>query len=482
MRTKINVQPEFDFEPSHLKVTNAYYAKYEEISTLLDAHPRIVDLVHHDLKDSLQALNDQSQAKKGGSTFQYTSDTVLRILLCQMIEGLSFRGVVVRVDDSHCLRRFVRIYSGPMLDFTTLCILKNAIGANRWKQVNEELARGAIEKNLITGEALRLDTTAVETHIHWPTDSSLLWDTYRVLARLIKQARRIDSASIDSASIGSKRLGSKRLLTRKAKRIHAKIARKVSKNARLSEAIKTLYSSLIGLVYRLCEWSAEVAAHLERSISRGRYDVMDSAFAQAIIEKVNHHRALGARVMDQTQRRVFNDEKVPNDEKLFSIFEPHTELLKRGKAGKAIEFGHMVEIEQVAQKFITNYAAYEHKPVEHQLVSPALDHHKNLFGHDPEWLAADKGYYLTEQMDALRERVEVVSIAKKGKRTEEETRREEDPLFRHAQRFRAGIEGTISFLKRTLGMFRCHNKTWEHYEATIGLTVLAHNLLTLSRW
>lgn len=471
MRTKINMQPEFDFEPSHLKVTNAYYAKYEEISTLLDAHPRIVDLVHHDLKDSLQALNDQSQADKGGSQFKYTSDTVLRVLLCQMIEGLSLRGVVVRVDDSHFLRRFVRIYSGPMLDYTTLCTLKNAIGADRWKQVNEELARGAIEKNLISGEALRLDTTAVETHIHWPTDSSLLWDTYRVLARLIKQARRIDPSSI----------GSKRLLTRKAKKIHAKIARKVSKNARLSEAVKTMYSSLIGLVYRLCEWSAEVAAHLQRSLSRGRYDVMDSALAQALIEKVNHHRALGARVMDQTQRRVFNDEKVPNAEKLFSVFEPHTELLKRGKTGKPIEFGHMVEIEQVAQKFITNYAVYEHKPVEHQLVGPALDHHKKLFGHDPEWLAADKGYYLTEQMEALRERVEVVSIAKKGKRTAEETRREEDPLFRHAQRFRAGIEGTISFLKRILGMFRCHNKTWEHYEATIGLTVLAHNLLTLSR-
>ena len=472
MRTKINVQPEFDFEPSHLKVTNAYYAKYEEISTLLDAHPQIVDLVHHDLKDSLQALNDQGQADKGGSTFKYTSDTVLRVLLCQVIEGLSLRGVVVRIDDSHFLRRFVRIYSGPMLDFTTLCNLKNAISGARWKQVNETLARGAIEKNLISGEALRLDTTAVETHIHWPTDSSLLWDTYRVLARLVERARRIDPAST----------GSKRLLTRKAKKIQAKIARKVSKNARLSEAIKTLYSSLIGLVYRLCEGSADVAAHLQQGISEGRYDIMDSALAQVIIEKVNHYRELGARVMDQAQRRVFNDEKVPNDEKLFSIFEPHTELLKRGKAGKPIELGHMVEIEQVAQKFITHYAVYEHKPIEHQLVGPALDHHKKLFGHDPEWLAADKGYYLTEQMEALRERVEVVSIAKKGKRTAEETRREEDPLFRHAQRFRAGIEGTISFLKRTLGMFRCCNKTWEHYEATIGLTVLAHNLLTLSRW
>ena len=84
-------------------------------------------------------------------------------------------------------------------------------------------------------------------------------------------------------------------------------------------------------------------------------------------------------------------------------------------------------------------------------------------------------------IEHLREKVEAVGIAKKGKRTEEQTRREMDPAFRHAQRFRAGVEGTISFLKRVLGLFRCYNKGWEHYVTTVGATILAHNLLLLAR-
>ncbi len=86
-----------------------------------------------------------------------------------------------------------------------------------------------------------------------------------------------------------------------------------------------------------------------------------------------------------------------------------------------------------------------------------------------------------KQIEHLGKKVEVVAIAKKGKRTEEQTRRETDPAFRHAQRFRAGVEGTISFLKRVLGLFRCYNKGWQHYVATVGATVLAHNLVILAR-
>ena len=87
---------------------------------------------------------------------------------------------------------FVRIYSGPMMDFTTFCTLKNAIQPKTWKKINELLTGGAVEQERISGEKLRIDTTAYETNIHWPTDSSLLWDTYRVLCRLVNTAREID--------------------------------------------------------------------------------------------------------------------------------------------------------------------------------------------------------------------------------------------------------------------------------------------------
>ena len=469
MRPKINTQSEFNLQPSNLRITNDYYAKYQAISDILDGNAGIVDAVHRDLEPALKAAAVEG---KRGAEFRYSSDTVLRIALCQIIEGCSLRQIIIRIDDSNFLRGFVRIFNGPMIDFTAFCKLRNRITPETWKEVNGLLAQSAVDGELIEGNQFRLDTTAVETHIHWPTDSSLLWDTYRTLARLIEQIREIDPA----------RVGDRRLLLRKVKKLQQKIARKASKHARSAEALKPLYTRLFRLVENILQWSDEIAEPLAENLARHRYGVLEQATMELCLKELVHYRGLGERVLDQARRRIIDQETVPNDEKIFSIFEPHTELLKRGKAGRPIEFGHMIQIQQVEGKFITDYDVFENKPVEHQLVEPALERHRVLFGTYPDRLTADKGYYENmEQIERLSEVVDVVAIAKKGKRTEEQTRRETDPAFRHAQRFRAGVEGTISFLKRVLGLFRCDNKGWEHYVATVGATILAHNLLILAR-
>lgn len=468
MRVKVNAQAQFDFQPSTLKLTNRYYAKYESISTILDKAPAILDAVHQDLKKPLKYAKTKT---RDGGTYTYTSDQVLRILLCQVIEGASLREIIIRIDDSHFLRRFTRLYDGPMMDFTTLDKLKNSIPPATWKKVNLLLGRHAIDQELISGEKVRLDTTAVETNIHWPTDSSLLWDTYRVLARLIERARELDPAAV----------GDWRLHPRRAKRLAQQIGRKGGKQNSSSE-IQLLYKDLLGRVEALFQWALRVGQNLQAGRAKHRYGFFEDAVAQAIAEDLAHYRELGERVVDQARRRVFLGESVPNSEKLFSLFEPHTELLKRGKAGKPIEFGHMIQIQQVAQKFITDYDAFEHKPVEHQLLGRALDRHRALFGKTPKEVAADKGYYESvDALESLRKQVKLVCIGKKGNRTQEETEREHDPAFRHAQRFRAGIEGTISFLKRVLGLFRCFNKGWEHFSASVGQAIFSHNLLILAR-
>lgn len=468
MREKINAQAEFDFQPSALKLTNQYYAKYESISSILDNNHGILDAVHQDLKKPLKYAKVKT---KDGGTFTYTSDQVLRILLCQVIEGASLREIVIRIDDSNYLRRFARIYNGPMMDYTTLDKLKNSIPPATWKKVNELLGRHAVQKDLISGEKVRIDTTAVETNIHYPTDSTLLWDICRVLARLIERARELDPGAV----------GDKRLHSRRVKRLAQQIGRKAGKEKAALE-LKALYKDLLGRVGAISEWAREVRQELVNRRRSHRYGLLDDAMAQALVEELGHYMELGMKVIDQARRRVLLGETVPNDQKLFSIFEPHTELLIRGKAGKPVEFGHMIQIQQVGQKFITDYEVFEKKPVEHQLLDPAMESHRALFGKYPEQVAADKGYY--ESVDALedlRQKVKLVSIAKKGSRTVEETEREHDPAFRHAQRFRAGVEGTISFLKRVLGLLRCFNKGWEHFAATVGATVFSHNLLTLAR-
>ena len=169
-----------------------------------------MELVDRDLKKILKKKNHRDP----GRECEFSSDTVVRIVICQIIGGTSLRDTVVRIDDSNYLRRFVRIYNGPMMSFTTFCELKNAIRSRTWKKINEALTRAAIERELINGERARLDTTAYETNIHWPTDSSLLWDTYRTIARLIKSVRDLDPEVA----------GDKRLQLKKIKKLYTKIA------------------------------------------------------------------------------------------------------------------------------------------------------------------------------------------------------------------------------------------------------------------
>ena len=467
MRPKFEAQREFEFPTSNLKLTREYYAKYEAISKTLDANPEIIDRAHRDLRSALITSNGSRPVR-----VRFTTEHVLRLLVVQALEGLSLRQVVVRVDDSPSLRQFIRLGMKPMMDFTTFDKLKNALRPKTWKKINHLLAQYAVSEKQITGDRLRLDTTAVETNIHWPTDSTLLWDTYRVLARLIERARRVDADVV----------GSGRLHPRRAKREALAITRTAAKKGRKARSLKRPYGRLIGRVEGLLDWATRVAHGLAEGIGDQRYSAWGHAQAERLVEELADFHTLGERVVEQARRRVLQGESVPNDEKLFSLFEPHTELLKRGKAGKDIEFGHMIQIQQVDEKFITDYQVFEKKPIEHTLLAPALAEHRGLFGFAPSVLTADKGYY--ENMEVLRtleQEIEVVSIAKKGPRTPAETEREQDPLFRHAQAFRAGVEGTISFLKRMLRLARCFNKRWEHYGATVGQTIFAHNLLVLAR-
>ena len=467
MRKKKDAQSWLDFQPSNLKLTNEYYARYEAISEILDATPRVLDLVHQDLEAALEEENRESR-RRGG--FVYSSEMVLRLALCQVLEGASLRGIVVRIDDSNRLRRFTRIHDGPMMSHTALCRLRNAIRPETWKLMNDALARSAVKGARITGEKLRLDTTAVETNIHWPTDSSLLWDGYRTLGRLIGEVRVLDPQSV----------GNRRVHLARVKKTATKIARKARGKGRKAKDLTPLYKRLIVWVEGICDWSTEVADRLEKKLSRGRL-AMRSDYLEKLVEDLRHFERLSRHVLWQATERVLNGCAIPNEAKLFSIFEEHTELLIRGKAGKDIEFGHMVQIQQTGEKFITGYEVFDHKPVEPELVIPALRNHKRLFGHFPGSVAADKGYWSGAEFEKVPDAVAVVSIPKKGRRNEAETEREYDPLFRLAQAFRAGVEGSISFLKRVLRMARCMNKGWQHYASTVGATVLAHNLLVLAR-
>jgi len=475
MRPRFNNQPQFHFQAAAtLKITECYYGKYNRIDAILTGHPELVDLIHRDIAEPLDC--EKAPDGTGEDCYKCSSETVMRIVICQIIEGCSLREIVVRIDDSEFLRRFVRVYNDPMIDYSTFCRLRNRIEPETWKRINKTLGQAAVDQGDISGDRIRLDTTAVETNIHWPSDSSLLGDGYRTLARLVAWMRSLDPDLVDD----------RRLQCRKVRRLVQKIGRRSrGRTANVEarrEALKPLYTQLIMLVYKLNLWCEDIVRGAIDKVARQVYpDVLRDPVAECMGGML-HFRRLTDQVIKQAHQRVIEGKQVPNDRKLFSIFEPHTELLIRGKAGKPIEFGHMIQIQQVEEKFITHYDVFPHKPVEHELVEPAVERHWELFGDYPRELATDKGYYGSgEQLALLREKIDLVAINKKGKRSKEEKQRESDPFFRHAQRFRAGVEGTISYLKRVLGLARCYAKGWTHYAAAVGATIFVHNLLILIR-
>ena len=466
MRPKFNRQQELDFMPSTLQVTNEYYSRYETISQILDENPEIVAALHRDVS---KVFGGRKRGQ-GGRDGTFSSETVLRILIVKQLEGLDYRDTVVRIDVTEFLRKFVGIENGKMMDFTTLCRMFKAIRPKTWKKINDLLTQYALEMKKISGEELRRDTTVYEANIHYPTDSSLLWDTYRVLGRLIEKVREVDPELV----------GGSRLRTKAVKKIYFQINRRVSKRADAESSLKTAYTELIRHIEKVLIWADEVCDRIRCTRTDYTWDV--DVYLLDLVKEYEPYIALGIQVMAQASRRVLEGQQVPNAEKLFSIFEPHVELIKRGKAGKDIEFGHVVNFQQVRQKFITGYDVFEKKPVEHELVHPTLARHESTFGKYPEVYADDKGAYESmAKLYSLEEKIPVVAIGKKGKRNAKEEAREHAPAFKLAQKFRAGIEGSISFLKRILGLGKCLYRSFKTFKASVGSIVFAHNLLVLTR-
>jgi len=443
------------------KLTQDWYSLYKNIHEILEQNPAVTDLVHFDLTRGCQKLKRNVEG--------VASETILRMVLVQQIEGLSFRGTIVRVDDSEMLRFFCRFYDDPVLSHGKFADLVNMIQPETWKKINELIVRFARDKKGFTGKKLRIDTTAVETDVHFPMDSTLLLDCVRVLSRLVGQVQKIDAslAGLWRARVkNAKRLTQK--LLRGGKKMHAATRKK-------------LYRQLLYATERTMTKAREVGARIEQDAGRVA-SVEQFCELQALSLRLAHYLPLAEKCVYQARERVLHGNAVPNARKLFSIFEPHTELLIRGKAGKELEFGHMLEINQIEGGLITAYTTHAKRPTEPPLLERAVETHAKLFGHVPEICAGDKGFYAKQTVENVEKMgVEKVCVPKKGRRNEEEEKREKSFWFKAAQAFRAGIEGTVSVLKRAFGLWRCLREGFDHFESWVATGVLAHNLVLLSR-
>jgi IS5 family transposase len=213
-----------------------------------------------------------------------------------------------------------------------------------------------------------------------------------------------------------------------------------------------------------------------------RLDAVRRAAIEGICKEIGSYCKLADRVIDQTRRRVLQGETVPADEKLYSIFESHTDLIKRGKTLKPVEFGHKVFLAESGHGLITEYRVLEGNPIDSDHVQSSLDHHQEIFQQAPEGYAADRGFYNAENVQKCKDAgVQQVSIPQRGgQKTAEQEEWERSRSFKKSQRFRAGIEGRISVLFRGRGMKRCLAKGRRRFEILVGAAVLANNLLRIA--
>jgi IS5 family transposase len=428
----------------------------EQLDRLLD-DDEILDAV----RDDLARRYPKTRSRGRPST---PVEVILRMLVVMRLYGWSYEQAEYFVNDSLVLRQFCRVYIERVPDDTTLIRWAATIGPETIERLNDRVVQLARSLKVTRGRKLRVDTTAVETDIHFPTDSGLVGDGVRVVSRLLRRAK----AALGEAASGLKEAFRSRARTvRKLSQQMHRIARRKGDQAR--DAMKAAYGRLIAAARRTGAQARRVVDALRR---------VDGPGAERLAARLEEVLPLLRRGTEQAERRVIRGESVPSGEKLVSLFEPHTQVIPRFKAGKPAEFGRKLRIDEVEGGIITGFRVLEKgggQDQEH--LADALDGHRARFGHAPRLLAADRGMASAENERLAREAgVRQVALphvgkAPPGRRAEERSRR-----FREGYRFRAGIEGRIHTLRRDFGLRRCRYRGERGFGRWVGWGIVAHNL------
>jgi len=328
----------------------------------------------------------------------------------------------------------------------------------------------ACEKRIVRGRRLRVDTTVVETDIHYPTDSSLLGDGVRVLTRTMQRITKI------AGRAGTKLRDRTRAVSYQVRQIaRASRSRVPQGHERLKACYRTLLYHTARVVGQAKRFAQEVATGRKRAQRVLQMIRLESS--RAYLERMI---PLVRQVMHQTRERLFKgNTHVPG--KLVSLFEPHTEVIRKGKASKPTEFGKMVKIQEAEAQIVTHYEVYAERPWDSDLLLPALNVHRRLLGRIPYLVTADAAFFShRNELDASARGVKRVAIPNLSpKRSPQRKRLEKKRWFRNAQRWRTGCEGRISLLKRRHGLNRCRYKGLPGIQRWVGLGVIADNLINI---
>src|SRR5690242_16485577 len=320
------------------------------ISEFLDHQSRIIEWVRCDLVRGLK--------KPGTGRSGLTPRQILRSLILMRFKNWNYRELRERIADGLTLRQFTDFYCAAVPKHDAFQRSSVRLTPHKLKAINDMGVRAAVELGLEDGTKLRVDTTVVETDIHHPTDNTLLWDVVRVVTRLVRRLAK---------ALKLRRISGFRDRRRSARRRMYDIQRMTTRQ-RYKQQTGT-YRVLIGIAKEVVG-SAQAA--LKTTDKMHGKDIFADLAIKELRERIAHFCNLGGQVIDQARRRILDGEQVPNSQKIYSIFEPHTDLIKRGKVRTPIEFGHKVFLAESAQGLITQYEVLKGNPSDDIHVVPSL--------------------------------------------------------------------------------------------------------------
>jgi len=422
----------------------------EVIDAILKKHPTICDLVYQDL--CAKRCVKTSSGARGMSAEQ-----VLRAAILKALFGFTYKELAFHLIDSRTLRRFCLIGFADK-GFKKSVLNKNikALSADTWEQINRQLLGQAAAEKTEKAREVRIDCTVVETNIHAPTDSRLLFDAVRVLTRLLHAAKE---------ACGSKGIGFKDHCRRAKRRM---LAIEYARNERQR---KSCYRDLLKVARNTLGYSRRAISWID--VHGIELELLP------IAGQLRHYCDLTEKVISQTERRVIAGEKVPAAEKIFSIFEPHTDIII--KDSRDTHYGHKICLTGGASNLILDCMILEGNPADTELVEQMLDRQQQIYGRYPLKVALDGGFASKDNLlKAKGRKIKDVCFAKKRGLKQEDMCRS-DYVYKKLRRFRAGIESGISWLKRSFGLTRCTWKGFRSFKCYVLASVVAANLLTMAR-
>jgi IS5 family transposase len=446
----------------------------EEVKDLHEAWMKHADQVLGDKEivaavyEALAQRHPQSRSRGRPGT---PAEVVLRLLVLKHMRNWSYGVLEREVRANLVYRDFTRVGATKMPDAKTMGRWGVAVGPEAIKQIHERIVQMARDHRVAEGRRMRVDTTVVATNIHYPTDSSLLGDGVRVLTRAMRKITGIAGAA--GAKLRDRSRSVKRRVLEIARAARAKGGQSAT---RLAQAYLRLLEATGRVVGQARRFAKEIGDGVKRAAEIRRQVVLEGLRRQleSMVPRVQQ-------VMRQTKARVFAGD-IHAEGKIVSLFEPSTEVIRKGKAGKPTEFGKMVKLQEAENQIVIAYEVYDQRPSDSDLLIAAIEAHQASLGCTPHLVAADAGFYSAKNEAAAKAKgVKRVCIPNRSTKSPERKREQKKRWFRNGQKWRTGCEGRISVVKRRHGLDRSRYKGDAGMKRWVGLGVIADNLVNISR-